>query len=143
MKQERSEALAEAAFLTKRCDDLRADLKTARSSKPHLQKADPSSDDATAVIPIKLKIASADFLKLSAVFTTYQASITGEMQRWYNDWKPKDPFLPFCGSAHAKEKSRKRKIAVILDMLYADMGEFVDGQLHAGAEQVGSGKTLP
>jgi hypothetical protein len=136
MKQERNEATAEVARLTKQCDDLQTDLDVERAGEPHLRVNDPASDIAVAVIPVELSIDRAHFQKLSTVFKSNQISIAEQMQQWYANWKkPKEPSRQVVGANYVDKK--QDKVAVDPEKLYADMVDLVDGHEQTGAEHDG------
>ncbi|KAH6642307.1 hypothetical protein C7974DRAFT_301623 [Boeremia exigua] len=136
MKQERNEAVAKVASLTKLCDNLQASLDVEQAGRPHLRKDQATSDEATAVIPIELTIQRAHFLRLSTIFASNQISITEELQRWYNDWrKPKEPVSQVVGANYLNDGKKDKKV-VDWEKIYADLVE-LDGHQQTGAEHDG------
>ncbi|KAF2997048.1 TRAPP subunit trs31 [Curvularia kusanoi] len=136
MKDERNEALAKVASLTKRCDELQSDLLEETSGRPHLRKINDSSDEAVAVIPIEVTVLRSHFIRLFADFESYQLSITEEMQRWYDGWKKgKDGIHQSVFAYLSSDKSDKARLHY--EKLYGDMVGLVDGHEQTGAEHDG------
>jgi hypothetical protein len=137
VKNERNEAFAKVASLTRMCDELQSDLQEETSGKPHLRKISTSSDEAIAVIPIELTILRKHFVSLVPVFESYQIGITEEMQRWYDGWrKSKDTTQEVVGATYIHTE-QSGESAPSLGKLYGDMIELVDGHQQTGAEHNG------
>jgi chromosome segregation ATPase len=137
MKNERNEAFAKVASLTRMCDELQSDLKEETSGQPHLRKVSTSSDEAVAVIPVELTVQRKHFVSLVPVFESYQISITEETQRWYDEWnKSKDITQQVVGATYI-DNEESDKAASSREELYADMIELVDGHQQTGAEHNG------
>ena len=137
MKNERNEALAELASLTRMCDDLQSDLEDETSGQPHLRSVSASSDEAVAVIPIELTVLRKHFVSLVPVFESYQLGITEEMQRWYDERrKSKDATQQVVGATYI-DGEKSDSAALSREKLYADMIELVDGYQQTGAEHNG------
>lgn len=136
MKQKCDKALAEAASLTKLCDDLQTDLDVERAGRPHLRKGESASDTAVAVVPIELTVHRAHFLALTETLEISQASVTLQMQDWYDRWKkPQSPRQQVVGANYADDDKESTRLAVNLDKLFGDLVEH--GHQMTGAEHDG------
>ena len=137
MKNERNEAFAKLASLTKLCDELQSDLQEESSGQPHLRKVSAYSDEAVAVLPIELTVLRKHFVSLVPVFESYQIGMTKEMQCWYDGWKKsKDTTQQVVGAAYI-DIEKSNQAASSLGKLYGDMIELVDGHQQTGAEHNG------
>lgn len=137
MKNERNEAFAKLASLTRTCDDLQSDLQEETSGQPHLRKISASSDEAVAMIPIELTVLRKHFVSLVPVFESYQLGITEEMQHWYDERKKsKDATQQVVGATYS-DSEKSDNTASIREKLYADMIELVDGHQQTGVEHTG------
>jgi hypothetical protein len=137
MKNERNEAFAKLASLTRMCDELQSDLQEETSGQPHSRKVSASSDEAVAVIPIELTVLRKHFVSLVPIFESYQIGITEEMQRWYDERKKsKDVTQQVVGATYI-DSEKSDNAASSREKLYADMIELVDGHQQTGAEHNG------
>lgn len=123
MKQKLDKALAEVASLTKLSDDLLADLEVEQAGQPHMRRGDSASDVTVAVVPVEFRINRAHFRMLSKTLETSKASVTMQLQDWYDEWtKLKEPVQKVVGADYVDDK-KSGKAVVELDKLFGDSVE--------------------
>lgn len=133
MKDERNKALADLQKEKKLTEELKAQLETERSGKPHMRDTSSNNDIVTAVVSICFDVRRVDFRSILPILIKNQMSLEEKFTLLYEAYKePLESEVTVVGANYVEDEEQRKK-----DRLYEDMIEMPNGFMETAAEHDG------